>query len=673
MKQNKKIDENTSLKVSFITSYKEYINKDIEITPKKSWMENFDKIFTKSINYNNDSFIVSIFCFTFVQKNLKESDYDKKSKNYKATVCLKHKNNKFEGIILFKKEKNNFIYDFKFNDDEGFISITKPPTSIKFSKLDQLKLYGKYMNSKKIKQDNPLSVDLILDSQKYLSEDKNKSNKNGIYTLEYFLEILKMCYDQKEVKTLLMRFRLERIIFENKMEPKNYSSILNLLYKRPKKIINFCTEKDNKERYIEIFYTLLLYFRSHYEKNKLQELISDNNLWKYFIKIFPGNYEYFSNIEIPETIINNILNQTPLKYEIIIGTFQYLKSIESLLICINNNCESIFKCCMNEKDKKKQMIQINEFVKPNQSDDLSKILKEIEKIINFESNNNKQFVEFNDELWKNYIHFFEKEDLEKILLIKKGILICKKIDKNLNLDYEKLIHEIGIEMINKGKLKNIKLLDFIGKEDIYFKDKKYESNYYRPLQVFYGFDLENVDEEFFKKWEEINIFNIYSFTNINYCQQIIIDKITHMKDFGKLFKIFNYENEHLCDYNSISLVSNKFKSLIGTYTSESCPNFIEETSFLIYILDKRLSMAKSFMENIIEKDIQSSEVINKIYLYLSSNYKDLSNKVLDCITNYFIKKNNSLKVETILFLLKKLNSSYIIKEIFNEVSSYIII
>ena len=138
-------------------------------------MENFDKIFTKSINYNNDSFIVSIFCFTFVQKNLKESDYDKKSKNYKATVCLKHKNNKFEGIILFKKEKNNFIYDFKFNDDEGFISITKPPTSIKFSKLDQLKLYGKYMNSKKIKQDNPLSVDLILDSQKYLSEDKNKS------------------------------------------------------------------------------------------------------------------------------------------------------------------------------------------------------------------------------------------------------------------------------------------------------------------------------------------------------------------------------------------------------------------------------------------------------------------------------------------------------------------
>ena len=145
-----------------------------------------------------------------------------------------------------------------------------------------------------------------------------------------------------------------------------------------------------------------------------------------------------------------------------------------------------------------------------------------------------------------------------------------------------------------------------------------------------------------------------------------------MKDFGKLLRIFNYKNEYLCDYNSITLVSNKYKSLIKTYTSESCPNFIQETSSFIYILDKKLSIAKSFMEDTIEKDIQSSELINKIYLYLSSNYKDLSNNVIDCITNYFIKKNNSLKGETILFLLKKLNSLSIIKEILNKIDNFII-
>ena len=69
-----------------------------------------------------------------------------------------------------------------------------------------------------------------------------------------------------------------------------------------------------------------------------------------------------------------------------------------------------------KKKKKKQMIQIHEFVKPNQSDDLSKIIKEIEKIVKFESKNNKQFIEFNEEFWKDYIHFFFKKDLEKLLL-----------------------------------------------------------------------------------------------------------------------------------------------------------------------------------------------------------------------------------------------------------------
>ena len=345
MNPKNEVDENTPFKVFFITSNQSFIDKDIEIIPYRNWMENFQRIQMTQFNFKNGTFIISIFCFTFTQKDLKDKDYDKDSKNYKAVATLKYKRNKFEGIILFKKEKNNFIYDFKFNDYEGFLSIKKPPISIKFTKLEQLKIYGKYMKSKGIKQDNPLSIDLILDSQKYLTLEQ--------YTLEYFLELLKMCYNQKEIKTLLMRFKLERIKFEVELEPKNYSSILTLLYKKPEKIIHFCTEKDNKERYIQIFYTLLLYFRSHYEKKNLQELISNEALWNYFIKIIPGNFKYFYNIEIPEKLIDNILNQNQLKYEVIIGTFQYLKSIELLLVCINNNCESIFKCCVNEKEKKK--------------------------------------------------------------------------------------------------------------------------------------------------------------------------------------------------------------------------------------------------------------------------------------------------------------------------------
>ena len=200
MSSNKKVDENTPLKVFFITSNQAFIDKDIEIIASKNWMEEFQRIQMMQINLKNEAFTISLFCFTFTQKNLKDKDYDKNSKNYKATATLKYKSNKFEGIILFKKEKNNFIYDFKFNDDKGFIKTTKPPFSIKFSKLEQLKIYGRYINSKKLKQDNPVSIDLIKDSLNYLSLEQ--------YTLEYFLELLKMCYNQNELKSLLMRFKL---------------------------------------------------------------------------------------------------------------------------------------------------------------------------------------------------------------------------------------------------------------------------------------------------------------------------------------------------------------------------------------------------------------------------------------------------------------------------------
>jgi hypothetical protein len=380
MKQNDKPDENTPLKVFFITSNEAFHDKKITIRADKNWMDNLERIFIKKIDYNNVAYIVSIYSFQFTQKTLKPSDFDATLKKYRAIVKLSFEKNKFEGKILFKKEQNNFIYDFKFEPNAGFFNIVYPPISINFKKIEQLKIYGEYMKSKKIKQDNLLSINLILDSQQYLTENKKDNNSNGkIFTLEYFLELLKMCYNQKEVKTLLMRFKLERIIFKKELEAKNYSSILNLLYKKPEKIIQHCTEKDNKERYYKLFYSLLLYFRNHYDhytrdkgdnknnkdnkdnKDKkdneklidnVKELISREDLWQYFVDILPTNHEYFYNTEIPEKLIEKILSQTPLKYDVVIGTFKYLISLELILININKYCDSIFKCCEGEKEKK---------------------------------------------------------------------------------------------------------------------------------------------------------------------------------------------------------------------------------------------------------------------------------------------------------------------------------
>ena len=83
------------------------------------------------------------------------------------------------------------------------------------------------------------------------------------------------------------------------------------------------------------------------------------------------------------------------------------------------------------------------------------------------------------------------------------------------------IHATGLLAIEKGELKNEELIDFIENEDIYFKDRNYESKGFRPLSVLKGIDLENADDKFFEKWNKSNIFKIYSFIDIEFKKELI--------------------------------------------------------------------------------------------------------------------------------------------------------
>ena len=196
-----------------------------------------------------------------------------------------------------------------------------------------------------------------------------------------------------------------------------------------------------------------------------------------------------------------------------------------------------------------------------------------------------------------------------------------------------MIHETALEMIQKGELKNEELLDFIEKDDIYFIENKreFQNVIYRPFTLFEGFDLENVNEQFYEKWNKVNLFKKFSFSNYYYAEKAMINKISHMKDFGKLLKLFNFENEKLFDKNTIGLISTKYKKLIKTYTSDTCPNFLKETSLLIYMLDKKTSNGKYFMENTIEKDIKSQELIPIYIPFNSGDYTKKDSSLDQCV------------------------------------------
>ena len=119
-------------------------------------------------------------------------------------------------------------------------------------------------------------------------------------------------------------------------------------------------------------------------------------------------------------------------------------------------------------------------------------------------------------------------------------------------------------MIEKGILKNEELINFIENEDVYFKEKAFESIKNRPLLILKGIDLETVNDKFFEMWNSSSIFKIFSFCDYQFKKELI-NKVDNMKYFGKLLRLFNYDDENILDINTVSLLKEKFINIINTY------------------------------------------------------------------------------------------------------------
>jgi len=554
-------------KVFFITSNYTSLDKKIQYSLSNTdGMENFNLILNKPVTYKKEDFITKVFSFDFSKEELKDKDKDINAKKYKAKILLNYIKN-YDGFIFFKEDKNNFIYDFKFNELTDWTQKILPPKSINYSKSEQIKLFNEVLKVLKVKQDDKLYKDLIIDSQCYITGQP--------FFFDFYLEILKSCYSQKEVKTLLKMFKLSRVKLPEKMEFKEYSSILKIIEKKPNLITKHCSEKDNPEKYLASFYTILLFFRMNYEEEKkVNDFLNNKNLNKYFVEILPNNYQYFTNLEVPDEIIFEILKKENLSYKIIIDTLSYKKSIEKVLFIVIKNIEKIANIVIKEDNK----IYITEIVNPKETDNLNLILSDVEVIYNYIKNNNKFFISFDEKFWKEYIKFYD-ENLKKLVLINKTYTLWQKIDKTFNeiKEIKMKIHKIGLSLIEKGELKNEELIEFIENEDIYFKDKKFESKGFRPLSVLKGIDIEKADDKFFKKWNESSFFKIFSFIDDEF-KKALIDLVNDMKDFGKLlklFKLYDYTKKKSIDNIdniTIGLLLEKFKNLIKTYKMEKCPN-----------------------------------------------------------------------------------------------------
>ena len=142
-----------------------------------------------------------------------------------------------------------------------------------------------------------------------------------------------------------------------------------------------------------------------------------------------------------------------------------------LLEIIINNLDNILSICKNEN----RIINIGQYILKESyiKEDLSKIKELINIIVNREKIYLYNSIKFEVDIW---IPFLDSEDLDRLKLIKKIILLCKEIDKNINYEYihlEKKIHDKGFDLIKKGELIGEKLILFLGEDEVFYTSKKY--------------------------------------------------------------------------------------------------------------------------------------------------------------------------------------------------------
>ena len=177
----------------------------------------------------------------------------------------------------------------------------------------------------------------------------------------------------------------------------------------------------------------------------------------YFVDFLPKYPAYFPNLICPDELIDKMF-EGELTLEKIKGIFSYAGKVEKILILINKNKICIKNLCV--KDRK--ILIMSSLGKAVESDNIANITEEIAKIIKFEIEEKILYISFDQKFWESYIIF--NNDLENLELINKSIELCSKIEKNLSSDklgLNQKYHNIGINLINQGILKNEKLLDFI--------------------------------------------------------------------------------------------------------------------------------------------------------------------------------------------------------------------
>ena len=663
-----------------------FIENHLKGVELKLYLREEDKKFYDSLksedkfDFNSPENVVyeiSIYSFKVYKAHLNE--LKTKQKKYAKIMLETNGKNKFETKINaseFEVSRNCFIFNTKFESCKKLLGIDLniTPKSLMLDDDQTFDIYLKFLANIPQEERNKTHDDLIYYSIYHF--DKKKENMTYYFFADIFVECYSSEYHRRRLIDLYKREKFDLTDIGN---PRNKiqnisNTIKSIIENNLNKI--FYNEVEKIKAQMASF---LFYFNFYYQKEIIDKMIEGKEIKSFVYGILIK--EKFNNLKLNKNSIKNLI-KTSSNFETLNIILTYNNNFLDLLEAINDNNKFVQHAATNfnigfKNKNNNKYIKIKDFIEYNENDNLEEIFKQIKKLIEYEIEEKRFFVYFNDIIFENYLKI-HKNDLKKIILIYKIAKYIEEKDELSKLQKVdsllKYIHEKGYEIITQNQPResitqnksiNKGILNYIENDD-YLNDSnknEYQNQFFKVIQYF---DLRKMDSIFINNWKKIDWSKKYG-KKKNIFYQNLCSTLKDIKYLGVLLNLCEKNKDY--DKEFIITLFSILEKMSPTFDLDKCPDFIDQITELICLCKSKDIDPIPFINNFILKNEKlAMMVFEKLILKGKDNLSKEVNQVIIDFYNKNIKKLGTINIDVLLYIIN--NSKKLDDEIISYLDNY---
>ena len=583
-------------------------------------------------------------------------------------VFLNRKNQKLytSEDIKFKNDIDNFIYDFKINEDTGLMTkvVTigfynkKEYDYIKLNKSQYFSIFINYIHKtyEKVISPGNHKDNLITQTINVIAKEKDK------VSFALYLTIFKEIFRFNKIATLLRIFKIEKLSFDEKIDPNKFTKLFKLNLKNPNYFDQFFEKNDkSKKNCINNYYLIILLYFSYYEVEYISELlfpekylkVSDQDLIKkmniranqmkelltqysnYFPKL-PSNLNILSNKEnIPKiSTLDELINYLEKKIK-----------LEDKLKIISEKINNIhFWKNVSIKSYNTEI---------SKDDNINNIIKLFESIINLGRAKRVFLIEMDADIWQKYVGFYvQAKNIDNIYKIKECVIQAGYNYYLINHINSELFN-LGIKMVKEKLLKNEGTIKFLIN---YCKNNNQYLHPYNFLFLADGIFINEANDIFFNEYKSFNMKQFYGMYYIKFVEKIILN-INKIDDFIFVFKIFPPIKNNQYERNIIDTIIKCLWQIIEKEENiENSEKFNEIMMNIINIYINNHYKYEDFLNQLNTKGIKK-EIIKKLYLWIILYYGQENKDFVNYAVNFLSSDKTDTNIEDTINLLNQLKNN----------------